>query len=161
MAGRDDVGNRGEAIFYVRITDFCGRNEPYFRPRFLGEKAQTLDYLIELVGAGKRTPFFFVQVKTTREGYTRRNRPPRLKVKLSRRNVRRLALYPTPTYVVGIDERQEVGYILAMLEGRTAPFASLPTNFALDGANLRLLWEEVRQFWKGRDMAMCGSVFIE
>lgn len=161
MAARDDIGSRGEAIFYVRITDFCGRNQPFFRPRFLGEKAQTLDYFVELVGAGERTPFFFVQVKTTREGYTKRSQLPRLKVSFSRRDVRRLALYPAPTYAVGIGERQGIGYILAILGGMTAPIPSLPTNFALDRTNLRLLWEEVRQFWRGRDMNMRHSVFSE
>ncbi|HWG45086.1 MAG TPA: hypothetical protein VN688_20115 [Gemmataceae bacterium] len=159
MAVRDDIGSRGEAIFYVRITDFCGRKQPLFHPRFLGEKAQTLDYLVELVGAGERTPFFFVQVKTTREGYTKRPQPPRLKVGMSRHAVQRLALYPAPTYLVGIDERREEGYILAILEGMTDPISSFPTNFPLDCANLRLLWEEVRQFWKGRGMDMRHSVF--
>jgi hypothetical protein len=159
MVARDGIGSRGEAIFYFRITDFCGRSQPFFRPRFLGEKAQTLDYFIELIGAGQRTPFFFVQVKTTREGYTTRGLPPRLKVGISGRDVRRLALYPAPTYVVGIDERQAVGYILAILGGMTAPIPSLPTNFALDGTNLRRLWEEVRLFWRGRDMDMRHSAF--
>jgi hypothetical protein len=101
MAEQDDIGSRGEDIFCVRITDFCGRKKPYFRPRFLGEKAQTSDFLVELVGAGKRTMFFFVQVKTTHQGYTRRGRPPRLKVSMSGRDVRRLALYPAPTYLGG------------------------------------------------------------
>ena len=159
MTARDDIGSRGEAIFYVRITDFCGRSRPFFRPRFLGEKAQTLDYFVELVGAGERTPFFFVQVKTTRRGYTKRGRLPRLKVGLSRRDVRRLALYPAPTYLVGIDERQAIGYILAILGGMTAPIPSLPVNFVLDAGNLRLLWDEVRQFWRGRDMNMRHSAF--
>lgn len=159
MAERDDIGSRGEAIFSVCITDLCGRRQPYFRPRFLGEKARTVDFLIELIGAGERTPFFFVQVKTTQEGYTRRGGVPRLKVRLSRRAVRRLALYPAPAYVVGIDERRKVGYILAILGGMADPIPSLPTDFVLNARNLRLLWDEVRQFWQGRDMNMRHSVF--
>ena len=78
---------------------------------------------------------------------------------MSRREVRRLALYPAPTYLVGIDERQEEGYILAILEGMTDPIPSLPTNFSLDEPNMRILWEEVRRFWQGRDMAMRQSAF--
>ncbi len=136
------------------------REEPSIFPSaFPRRESATLDYLIELVGAGERTPFFFVQVKTTREGYTRRKRTLRLKIGLSRRDVHRLALFPAPTYVIGIDERQEVGYIAAILEGMTASFSSLPTDFALDERNLRLLWEEVRQFWEGRDMSMRHSLF--
>ncbi len=160
MAARDDIGSRGEAIFFVRITDFCGRKRPLFRPRFLGEKAQALDYLVELLGAGERTPFFFAQVKTTRKGTTSRGRPPRLKVGVSRRDVARLALYPAPTYLVGIDERRELGYIWAVLGSMRDAIPSLPTNFPLDCANLRLLWEEVRQFWQGRDMDMRRSAFV-
>ncbi|HKB41409.1 MAG TPA: hypothetical protein VKD72_33595 [Gemmataceae bacterium] len=43
----------------------------------LGEKAETLDFLVELVEAGASTAYCFVQVRTTRLGYTRRG-PPRL-----------------------------------------------------------------------------------
>jgi hypothetical protein len=159
MAVQDDIGSRGESLFYVLITNFCGRSQPFFRPRFLGEKARTVDFLIELIGAGEQTLFFFVQVKSTREGYTRQGGFPRLKVRMSRREVRRLVLFPAPTYVVGIDERQEEGFILAVLEGMTNPIPSLPTNFPLKGANLRILSEEVRRFWQGRDMAMRQSAF--
>jgi len=71
MAVSDDIGSRGEALFFIMLTRFCDRRLPYFRPHFLGEKFATLDYLIELVDAGSVTPFFFVQVKTTTQGYTR------------------------------------------------------------------------------------------
>ncbi len=159
MAAEDDIGNRGEAIFYLRITDFCGRGVPYFRPRFLGEKAQTIDYLVELVNAGARTPFFFVQVKATRKGRTKRGRSPRLKVSVSSDDIRRLSLYPAPTYLVGIDEPAETGYILAVLEGMKDSLGSLPAQFPLDGTNLPLLYQEARQFWSSRDMTMRQSVF--
>jgi hypothetical protein len=158
MDGRDDIGSRGEFLFCARIMDFCGRSLPYFRPRFLGEKAQTLDFLVELVGTGDRTLFFFVQVKSTRQGYTRRG-PRRLKVSVSGGDVRRFSRVPAPTYLVGIDEVQEVGYILAILAGTKEPIPSLPTDFPLDRANLPRLYQEVEQFWSGRDMARRHSVF--
>src|SRR4051794_12576311 len=106
-------------IFCVRIMNFCGRNAPYFCPRFLGEKDRKLDFLVELIDAGDRTPFFFVQVKTTRKGYTKKDR--RLKIEMSGEDVRRFSLVPAPTYLVGIDERTEAAYLLATLEGMTAP----------------------------------------
>jgi hypothetical protein len=59
MGARDDIGIRGEIIFCNRITDFCGRSGPYFRPRFLGEKAPTCDFLVELAEASKDGAFFF------------------------------------------------------------------------------------------------------
>jgi hypothetical protein len=116
MGARDDIGSRGESIFSTRIMNFCGRPLPYFRPYFLGDKAQTFDYLVELVDAGDRTPFFFAQVKTTRKGYTKKH-PRRLKVGMPGSDVKRFSLMPAPTYLVGIDEPGEVVYILAILEG--------------------------------------------
>jgi hypothetical protein len=157
MAARDDIGSRGEFIFCARIMDFCGRELPYFRPRFLGEKAQTLDYLVELVGTPGRTVFFFVQVKTTQQGYTRKGR--RLRVGVSGADLRRLSQVPAPTYLVGIDEPGEVAYLLAVLEGMSKPISSLPTAFPLDRTNLGRLHQEVEQFWAGRDMARRRSVF--
>lgn len=65
MTRSDAIGSRGEAIFFVLLTQFCGRQRPFFRPSFLGDKFATIDYFVELVDVGLLTPFFFVQVKTT------------------------------------------------------------------------------------------------
>ena len=157
MAARDDIGSRGEYLFCARITDFCGRPLPFFRPRFLGEKARTLDYLVELVDAGGRAPFFFVQVKATRKGYTRRDR--RLRVEMTGADVRRLGQVPAPTYLVGMDEPGEVGYILPILEGMKDDIFSVPTTYPLDPMNLLRLYEEVKEFWLSRDMSRRSSVF--
>lgn len=157
MPARDDIGSRGEFIFCTRIMDFCGRNLPYFRPHFLGEKAQTFDYLVELVDAPSGIPFFFVQVKATRKGYTKGK--ARLKVGMAGADVRRFSLLPAPTYLVGIDESEEVGFLLAILHGMQGPIASVPTDFPLDCPSLPRLWQEVEQFWAGHDMARRQSVF--
>ena len=87
MAARDEIGSRSEFIFCARIMDFCGRSLPYFRPHFLGEKAQTLDFFVELLDTGERTLFFFAQVKTTRKALTRKDR--RLRVEMAVADVRR------------------------------------------------------------------------
>jgi hypothetical protein len=159
MATGDEIGGRGEAIFYVRVTDLCGRKRPFFRPHFLGEKFAALDYLVELIDAGEGTPFFFVQVKTTRRGQTRGTSAPCLNVRVSARDLRRMILYPAPTYVVGIDEREEEGYILAVHGDMRGQLSALPMNHPLDCNNLQMLWEEVREFWDQRDMVMKKSVF--
>lgn len=158
MATRDYIGSRGEYIFCARITAFCGRPRPYFRPYFLGEKAATLDFLVELVDAGDRTPFFFAQVKTTQKGYTRRP-PRRLKVGLSAEDLQLLARKPAPTYLVGIDEPADAGYLVGIVEGMEGPIASIPTAFPLDCHTLPLLYQEVWQFWAGRNMTMAESQF--
>jgi hypothetical protein len=158
MATGDDIGSRGEAIFQVRLTRLCGRKRPFFRPHFLGAKFATLDFMIELIDSGPAA-FFFVQVKTTTRGYTKRDEPPRLKVGVSLRDVRRLLRYPAPTYVVGIDEPTEKGFIVSVHGTRAKAISSLTSKYPLDCGNLRRLWEEVRAFWEGRDMVRRSSVF--
>jgi hypothetical protein len=104
----EDIGDRGEWLVCLMLTELChGRNEPYFRPRFLGARYPGFDYLVELVG--KEEWFFFMQVKTTTLGYKKTARSVRLKVVVPKESVARLVASPIPTYVMGIDERKKWG----------------------------------------------------
>ena len=114
-------------------------------------------FLVELVDAGAVTPFFFVQVKTTTLGYTKHDR--RLRVQVDAEDVRRLLAYPAPTYIVGIDERQEIGYLQAVVEHHPRRIASLSTAFALNQTTLEALWQEVADYWGQRDMRFTYSRF--
>lgn len=154
----DDIGGRGEAIFFFLMTDWHGRKRPFFRPHFLGEKFATLDYLVELVGVRQAPAYFFVQVKSTRRGCTRTS-PPRLKVSVSRQDIRRMAAYPGPTYVVGIDEPNASGYIVAVHGTMTRRLATLPARYPLTADTLKQLWDEVNQYWNRRDMRQHTSAF--
>ena len=99
---RDVLGLRGEAIFTVLMTEFHSKAGSIFKPQFLGDKWQYVDFIVELVGVGDIVPYFFVQVKTTRQGYTKKLK--RLKVKVPQESIHGLTLYPAPIYIVGIDE---------------------------------------------------------
>ena len=162
MAVRDDIGTRGEAICFVLLTQFCGYDRPLFRPHFLGDKFPTLDYLVEVVDIGQVTSFFFVQVKTTTQGYAQvRDGQKRLRVQVSRDDMSRLVQYPAPTYIIGIDEREEIGYIVAANEQSPNRISSLSTQFPLNCQNLEQLRNEVRDFWSQRDMRLTKSIFSE
>src|SRR4051794_25785823 len=88
MGIADFIGGRGEAIAFARLSQVCREDDlPYFWPHYLGEKCETFDFLVELVDAGERTPFFFVQVKATRKEYTRTQLPPRLRAEVSEKDV--------------------------------------------------------------------------
>jgi hypothetical protein len=155
----DDIGERGQWLFCLLMTRLpAGRNEPYFRPRFLGDKFPTFDYLVELVGIERY--FFFVQVKTTQLGYRGGKSTRRLRVNVDREDVQRMIASPVPAYVVGVDEPQELGYILSMNEPRKTGLGGLPTRHPLDRTNLERLWHEVRNFWASRDMVLTGSCFV-
>jgi hypothetical protein len=155
----DDIGERGQWLFCLLMTQICpGRNEPYFRPRFLGDKCPTFDYLVELVDSGAY--FFFVQVKATRRGYRHSSGNRRLRLNVDKEDVQRLVASPIPAYVVGIDEPQEVGYLLSMNEPRQAGLGGLPAKHLLDCGNLQRLWQEVQNFWASRNMLLAGSHFV-
>src|SRR5262249_40931655 len=116
MGITDFLGGRGEAIAFARLARVwrADADLPYFWPHYLGEKCATFDFLVELVDAGEKTPFFFVQVKTTRKGLTRTQTPPRLRVEVPEKDVRRMVAYPAPTYVVGVHEVEERAFIISV-----------------------------------------------
>jgi hypothetical protein len=153
----DDIGDRGQWLFCLTITELCGRSDPYFRPWFLGDKFPTFDYLVELVDYPSE--YFFVQVKATTRGYTL-TPPPRLNVQVSQGDVNRMVACPAPAYVVGLDVRDRVAFLLSVNEPR-AHIASLTTEFRIDCKVLGALHDEVHQFWSSRDMALRGSRFRE
>src|SRR5262245_14328814 len=145
MVVRDDIGRRGERIFEVLITRFCGRTQPLFHPLFLGEKTEGVDYLVLALNAHGITPFFFVQVRATRLGYPAGGR--RLRASISGAQIRRLARLPAPVYLAGIDEEAEVGYMVYVDPERRTGLSGVPTWFPLDCEALPRLWTEVQSYW--------------
>jgi hypothetical protein len=151
----DDIGDRGQWLCCLLLTQICpGRNQPFFRPRFLGDKYPTFDYLVELVGS--EAYFFFVQVRATRQGFRKGKGQKRLRVNVSREDVQHMVASPVPAYVVGIDEPREAGYLLSMNEPRREGLGGLPAKHLLDCGNLQRLWQEVRTFWASRNMILVG-----
>jgi len=141
----DDIGDRGQWLFCLLMTQIApGRTEPFFRPRFLGDKFPTFDFLVELVG--KEAYFFFAQVKTTQQGYRPGKGVKRLRVNVSHEDVQRMVASPIPTYLVGMDEVQKVGYLLSLNEPRTSGLGGLPARHVIDCDNLQRLWHEVQIF---------------
>ena len=154
---RDDIGDRGQWQFALIMTMLCGRNEPYFRPRFLGDKFPTFDFIVELVD--NPAYYFFVQVKTTTKGYTK-TAPHRLLVQVSQDDIDWMVACPAPAYVVGIDSSLGAGYLLSVNEARDH-VASLTTSFRIDSVVLPNLAAEVAGYWASRDMVLKGSQFME
>jgi hypothetical protein len=154
---REDIGERGQWLFSLLITDLCGRDDPFFRPRFLGDKYPTFDYIVELVDAPSY--FFFVQVKGTALGYTTEEN--RLRVQVSQADIERMIACPAPTYVVGIDVNAiGVGFLLSVNEQRDH-VANLTTRFRVDCGVLEQLRDEVIAFWSSRNMTLTDSRFRE
>jgi hypothetical protein len=158
MATRDYIGKRGEAIVTARLMNFCGNPDPYFDVHPLGEKCPTFDYLVELVNAGDSVPYFLVQAKSTRKGFTKRGR--RLIVEVSEEDVRRMVRCPFPTYLVGTDEPNDRAYVVSVHGKMVGPISSMPSRYPLTPGTLRRLWEEVAAHWKRLDAAGKASAFL-
>jgi hypothetical protein len=142
------------------LTPLLRRNQPLFRPQFLGDAYQTIDFLVELVGIPDSlglVPYFFVQARATSRGYTRGQ--GHLKVQVSATAMRRLMWYPAPTYILGIDEPGERGYIFAATTTGPKQLSSLPTRFPLDGLTLHALYDEVLAFWQAAGVTFSSSRF--
>jgi len=162
MGITDFLGGRGEAIAFARLTKICRTDAdlPYFWPHFLGEKCETFDFLVELIDAGEKTPFFFVQVKTTRREFTKTQTPPRLQVQVPEKDIRRMVAYPAPTYVVGVHEDEERAFIVSVQGTMSEAIPSITTAHELTADTLWGLWDEVREFWKGHEMTQKSSSFL-
>jgi hypothetical protein len=162
MGISDFIGGRGEAIAFARLARVCRTDAdlPYFWPHYLGEKYETFDLLVELVDAGEKTPFFFVQVRATRKEFTRTQTPPRLRIEVSEKDVRRMVAYPAPTYVVGVHEEEERAFLVSVHGTMAEAIPSITTAHELTCETLRRLWEEVREFWQGREMSRAASFFL-
>lgn len=155
----NELGQRGEFLFSTMITRFHGRDIPIFRPYFLGDKWPLVDFVVELLNAGDITPYFFAQVKTTRSGYTKKDK--RLRVSIRQEDMRKLALYPAPTYIIGIDGAREEGYIVSANGEWLRGMSSFPTTFPVDENNQDTLWKEVRRFWTAGKSRRWASNFVD
>jgi hypothetical protein len=119
-----------------------------------------VDYIVELIApSSKIICHFFVQVKTTREGYTRHGN--RLKVKISDKDTIRLAALPVPTYVVGVDEVSEVAYLVSANGRHTKGLSSISTQFPINEQTQEALFQEVVSFWRGFELRRMDSVFVD
>jgi hypothetical protein len=140
------IGDRGERIFELAITDYTQFKKPLFRPGFLGEKWPTIDYYVELLGVRGYSPFFFAQIKATTEPIS--EKAERLEINVSHKKCDLLFRVPGPTYIVGVNEPNKKAYILSMHEQPGRGVYSIPVKYELTPDNLTILHKEVCDFWK-------------
>lgn len=143
------LGLRGESWFQLNICKKGMSGHPLFRPTHLGSQWPTVDYLVEALGQeGHPSAFFFAQVKSSANA-----NGGVIPVTVRGEMLRRLAAIPAPTYIFGIDDVEESGYILSV-NGHRGPLRSVPRTFPLDVENRERLWHEVVGFWHQRTVQM-------
>lgn len=156
----NNLGDRGERWAMQYLTQYPkAKEQALFRPQFLGAKWAAIDLYVEVVGRHRRRPFFFVQIKSTREGYTVRE--SKLKVQLSQDSVNSMLRMPAPTYFIGVDDQNLTAkvYIWSVRKNSQRAFPSMPSDHELTYMNLKILRTEVVEFWRTNGTKPTVSAF--
>jgi hypothetical protein len=158
MNEKDYIGKRGETIFAFLIGKKCD-DRFWFHTDFLGDKAETKDFIVNLIEPSCIEATFFAQVKATTKGYSGRGANRKLKVNVSKKDVKKLKAVTGPAFVVGIDVELEVGFLLAITEDTGDRLSGLPCTHTIDCTLIQRLWKEVEQYWVQRNMLAKKSLF--
>ena len=159
MDEKDYIGKRGETVFAFLIGKRCN-GEFWFLEEFIDGKAETKDYTVYLVDPSCGEATFFVQVKTTTQGYSGKGTSRKLKVKVTKEDVGKLKRVTGPAYVAGIDIDLEVGFLLAITDKTPdKQISGIPCGHAIDCTLIPNLWNEVDRYWAKRNMLARKSMF--
>lgn len=149
------IGDRGEMIASNRLME-----AGVFYVECIGGKTPTFDLLCTIVpqNVGEKPYQFLVQVKSSEKTnlYTRRNN--RIKTPVAASDLQALIDYPLPTYVAGVDIKEEKVYIAAAFDRTLHYGSSIPTGYCLqhnslrNASNLNNLKSDVIKFWEGVDI---------
>lgn len=159
MNERDRIGKRGETVFAFLIGKRCG-GKFWFDSEFLGDKAETKDFTVSAINPGCGEATFFVQVKATAKGYRGKGAKRKLKVNVTKADVKKLKQVTGPAYVAGIDIEGEEGFLLAITKyTRNRTISGMPCTNPINCALITKLWIEVEAYWTNRNMVATSSFF--
>lgn len=147
----DDLGERGEyyigKLFNTRI-----KGRKWFKPHFLGAKAQLFDFAVNLTNdkGDEFGPFFFLQVKASGIDFLGAS----INADFSTEEVAKAQERKVPTYLVAVDvsdEETEVAFFTAVESNRKKGFAKVSRQHCLTSQSTRLdLWKEVSDFFDNK-----------
>jgi len=154
----DIVGKRGEALFRAIITKWCDGKQ-WFDDTFKGEKAEGLDFEVQLIGSSVFHANFYVQVKATAKHtkYAGMGNDRRLLVRLTRADAKKIGNMKVPAYVVGIDVHSGRAFIKHVPAGSTSGFSGILVRQPLNCIAIKRVWTEVEAFWISRPQGMTTS----
>jgi hypothetical protein len=142
---QDVIGNRGEKLVELCLTDYATFDAPLFRLSHLGEKWPAIDFYVELTTSRDSRPFFLVQTKSTTHNTTRRS----LRISSTKHDIEQLLQIPAPTYLLGVHEPTRRVFVRSVHEGLTTKaITSISLANELTTPNLQRLHDEVALFWR-------------
>lgn len=157
---REQIGKLAE---YIVSTDLSrpvkgGYDRVLFKMTHLGDAYPTIDFLVDILGPGAEAQgFFFVQVKGTVQQAPVAGRLP-VAIRPDRFN--RMVEIPAPTYLIGVDVRSEISYIVAAHDRRSSRVSSITREYPLRNDAVRTgLYQEVERFWGASRRALRHTRF--
>jgi hypothetical protein len=153
------IGDRGEDIFKLAITDYSQFDNPLFEPAFLGEKWPAIDFYVELCGVNNSTPFFFVQIKATKKPINDQKQVLDINA-VTKEKCESLFKMTAPTYLAGVHETTKRAFILSINTQPSKGIYKIPLKYELTPDNLKILYKEVCDFWKIRSYKPLTSYFL-
>ena len=148
------IGDRGEFIVRALLTEYVQFDGPLFRPVYMGEKHQMLDFFVELTGGGGGHGYFMAQVKTTTRVPNSKGLPV---PSISKDHWNRISKLPGPSFMFGVQEQTSRVFAVAMRQPRTRGVASVPLKNELSVDRLLILYEEVKEFWAAHSRKPAAS----
>ncbi len=160
----DDLGARGEELVSscLRTPSSAHNNRIRFRPKFLGEKSELLDFLVLLVDEQSQAfgPHFFLQVKTT--ATTPKEDAKSIVTEFTAEEVSKALALKTPVYLVAVDASKpysESIYVMGIGASRIKGISAIPKSLSLkDPAIRETLYEEVKDHFQARNFAFKSKV---
>jgi hypothetical protein len=154
---RDVIGERGENIVELCLTDYEHFAKALFKPTHLGDKWPAVDYYVELTTIPNKRPFFFLQAKSTAAKAPIKS----LRISSTRRDVEHLLQIPGPTYIIGVHEPSKRVFVRSVHEGiAVKAITTIPVAYELTSRNLKVLHDEVLRFWSNGRHKPTGSAFL-
>ena len=143
---RDVTGFRGEKIVELCLTDYQAFAEPLFRPGFLDRKWPAIDFYVELTSVRGKRLYFFVQAKATRSALAATSSS--LSISTKKKDIDHLLQIPGPTYILAVQEPSKRVFVRSVHAGTPVrAITRIPLAYELTSANLRALYDEVRNYW--------------
>lgn len=154
------IGDFGESLANVLLGQNTTQGQ-LFETVMIGGKWPTIDIYAETAGPNG-VVFCFFQVKSTVQGFTQSGR---LKVQAKLKHLQRLAGYPAPTYLIGVNLNQNQpplsdAYIKTIRGPQTLPISSMDITHPVHGANLILLKNEVVNFWNTVNPSAQKNIYV-
>lgn len=144
------IGDNGERLTAIRLSQ-----DELFRIILLGEKIPAFDLLCEINDDAH--PYqFLLQVKATDSSnpFTVK-KPLRIKTPVPSANYSSLVSRPLPTYVAGVDLKNEDVYVAAAFGSQNHYGGSIPTTYKLSKndlatsrVNLQMMKDDVINYWQ-------------